>query len=67
MPIIVRPARQADAAQCGRITFEAFQTLADQIYREDVALSRSKLIVGGLLGVIGTLGYYSAYLYVIWR
>jgi ATP-binding cassette subfamily B protein len=44
-----------------------FRTLAHQIYVEDVALSRSKLIVGGLLGVIGTLGYYGAYVYVIWR
>jgi ATP-binding cassette subfamily B protein len=44
-----------------------FQALADQIYVEDVALSRAKLIVGGLLGVIGTLGYYGAYVYVIWR
>ena len=24
-------------------------------------------MVGGLLGVIGTLGYYGAYVYVIWR
>ncbi|HZY72549.1 MAG TPA: ABC transporter ATP-binding protein [Edaphobacter sp.] len=44
-----------------------FEMLAHQIYVEDVALSRSKLIVGGMLGVIGTLGYYSAYIYVIWR
>ena len=44
-----------------------FQSLANQIYVEDVALSRSKLIVGGLLGIIGTLGYYGAYVYVIWR
>src|SRR5271168_5383723 len=44
-----------------------FQALANQIYREDVTLSRSKLIVGGLLGIIGTLGYYGAYVYVIWR
>jgi ATP-binding cassette subfamily B protein len=44
-----------------------FKELAGQIYREDVALSRSKLIVGGLLGIIGTLGYYGAYVYVIWR
>lgn len=43
-----------------------FKSLADQIYREDVTLSRSKLIIGGLLGVIGTLGYYGAYIYVIW-
>src|SRR5437899_996957 len=44
-----------------------FQSLAHQIYLEDVAHSRSKLIIGGLLGVIGTLGYYGAYVYVIWR
>jgi ATP-binding cassette subfamily B protein len=44
-----------------------FKELAGQIYREDVSLSRSKLIVGGLLGIIGTLGYYGAYVYVIWR
>ncbi len=44
-----------------------FQELAAQIYREDVELSRSKLIVGGLLGIIGTLGYYGAYIYVIFR
>jgi ATP-binding cassette subfamily B protein len=46
---------------------ERFQALANQIYLEDVSLSRSKLIVGGLLGIIGTLGYYGAYVYVIWR
>jgi ATP-binding cassette, subfamily B, bacterial len=44
-----------------------FQALARQIYVEDVALATSKLFVGGLLGVIGTLGYYGAYVYVIWR
>src|SRR6202171_5197657 len=46
---------------------ERFQRLADQIYHEDVALSRAKLVMGGLLGIIGTLGYYGAYVYVIWR
>ncbi len=44
-----------------------FQALARLIYIEDTKLSRSKLIVGGLLGIIGTLGYYGAYIYVIWR
>jgi ATP-binding cassette subfamily B protein len=46
---------------------EKFKGLAAGIYREDTALARSKLVVGGLLGVIGTLGYYGAYIYVIWR
>ncbi len=46
---------------------DRFQALARQIYLEDVALSRSKLIVGGLLGIVGTLGYYGAYVFVIWK
>jgi ATP-binding cassette, subfamily B, bacterial len=46
---------------------DRFQKLARQIYLEDTALSRSKLIVGGLFGIMGTLGYYGAYVYVIWR
>ena len=50
-----------------RFFTDRFKALADAIYVEDVALSRSKLIVGGLLGIIGTLGYYGAYVYVIVR
>ena len=46
---------------------DKFQALANAIYTEDVALSRSKLVVGGMLGVVGTMGYYGAYVYVIWR
>jgi ATP-binding cassette subfamily B protein len=44
-----------------------FEKLARSIYLEDVAFSRQKLFVGGLLGTIGTLGYYSAYVFIIWR
>ena len=44
-----------------------FTKLSDDIYEENVALSRRKLIAGALLSVVGTLGYYSAYVYVIWR
>jgi ATP-binding cassette subfamily B protein len=50
-----------------RFFTDRFKTLAGQIYREDVTLARSKLFLGGLLGIIGTLGYYGAYVYVIWR
>jgi ATP-binding cassette subfamily B protein len=44
-----------------------FTGLSDEIYRENVALSRIKLIAGSLLSIIGTAGYYSAYVFVIWR
>jgi len=44
-----------------------FTRLSQDIYEENVALSRKKLLAGGLLGVIATLGYYGAYAFVIWR
>lgn len=46
---------------------ERFRTLATQIYEENVDLARKKLFVGGVLSIIGTLGYYGAYAYVIWK
>jgi ATP-binding cassette subfamily B protein len=44
-----------------------FTKLSLDIYEENVALSRKKLVAGGLLGIIATLGYYGAYAFVIWR
>jgi ATP-binding cassette subfamily B protein len=46
---------------------ERFTRLSDEIYKENVALSRRRLIAGSLLSVVGTMGYYSAYVFVIWR
>jgi len=46
---------------------ERFTRLSDQIYQENVSLSHRKLIAGSLLSVVGTMGYYSAYVFVIWR
>jgi ATP-binding cassette subfamily B protein len=44
-----------------------FTALSQGIYEQNVELSRKKLIWGGLLSIIGTMGYYGAYAYVIWR
>ncbi|HUI84712.1 MAG TPA: ABC transporter ATP-binding protein [Candidatus Binatia bacterium] len=46
---------------------ERFTRLSDQVYEENVELSKRKLVAGALLSIIGSLGYYSAYVYVIWR
>jgi ATP-binding cassette subfamily B protein len=46
---------------------ERFTRLSDQIYEQNVGLSRRKLIAGAFLSVIATMGYYSAYVIVIWR
>ena len=44
-----------------------FTHLSDHIYGENVDLARRRLVAGSLLSMVGTLGYYSAYVYVIWR
>ena len=44
-----------------------FANLSQQIYDEDVALSRRRFVLGSWLSILGTLGYYSAYIVVIWK
>ena len=46
---------------------DRFTRLSNQIYSQDVALARRRLVAGAGLSVIGTLGYYAAYVFVIWR
>ncbi len=46
---------------------ERFTRLSDEIYGQNVALNRRKLVAGAALSMIGTAGYYSAYVFVIWR
>ncbi len=46
---------------------ERFTRLSDEIYDQNVRLNRRKLIAGAALSMLGTAGYYSAYVYVIWR
>src|SRR5215469_7846903 len=44
-----------------------FKALSDQVYDEDIALARRKCAAGSLLSTIGTAGYYTAYIYAVWR
>ena len=44
-----------------------FQTLSRTIYDEDVALSRRKLLWGGLLSLVSICGYYGAYVFAIFE
>ena len=50
-----------------KFLIERFTNLSDEIYAENIGLSRRKLIAGSLLSMVGTMGYYSAYVFVIWR
>ncbi len=44
-----------------------FKGLSDQVYDEDISLARRKVIAGSVLSTIGTAGYYTAYIYAVWR
>src|SRR5246127_468237 len=44
-----------------------FKALSDQVYDEDIALARRKFTAGSVLSMIGTAGYYTAYVYAVWR
>jgi ATP-binding cassette, subfamily B, bacterial len=46
---------------------DRFTLLSQRIYEENVALNRRRLFWGGLLSILGQLGYYAAYVLSIYR
>jgi ATP-binding cassette, subfamily B, bacterial len=44
-----------------------FNKISAQLYEEDVDLARRKAGVGSLLSAVGTAGYYTAYIFAVWR
>jgi ATP-binding cassette, subfamily B, bacterial len=46
---------------------QRFTGLSQTIYEQNVALNRRRLFWGGVLAIIGQLGYYAAYGFSIWR
>ncbi len=44
----------------------SFRGMADTIFRQNVALSKRRLLAGALLSLLATAGYYSAYALVLW-
>src|SRR5215472_684997 len=50
-----------------KFLLDRFTGLSDQIYDENVALAKRRLFAGAALSLIGTGGYYAAYVLVVWR
>ena len=50
-----------------KFLIKRFTSLSDQIYQENVSLARRRLIAGAFLSMVGTAGYYSAYVFIVWR
>ncbi|MGA3087787.1 MAG: ABC transporter ATP-binding protein [Terriglobales bacterium] len=44
-----------------------FKVLSTRVYEEDVALARKKVVAGSVLSAIGTAGYYTAFVFAVWK
>jgi ATP-binding cassette, subfamily B, bacterial len=44
-----------------------YRKLSNELHAQTVGLARRKLIVGGLLSLLGTVGYYGSYAFVIYE
>jgi ATP-binding cassette subfamily B protein len=44
-----------------------FRILSSRVYEEDIALARRKAVSGSFLSAIGTAGYYTAYVFAVWK
>ncbi|HKF53670.1 MAG TPA: ABC transporter ATP-binding protein [Candidatus Acidoferrales bacterium] len=51
----------------GPFFVKRYTTITDELHEETVALARRKLIAGTFLTLLGTLGYYGTYAYVIYE
>ena len=44
-----------------------FKKLSTEVYEQDIALARKKIAAGSVLSSIGTAGYYTAYVFAVWK
>lgn len=44
-----------------------FKKLSTEVYEQDIALAGRKVRAGSVLSAIGTAGYYTAYVYAVWK
>jgi ATP-binding cassette subfamily B protein len=60
-------AKELKLFQLGPFLVRRYKALSDDLHRQTVDLAKRKLLFGGLLTVLGTLGYYGTYAYVIFE
>lgn len=63
----VETAKEVKIFGLHRFLITRFRELADRFYAANRALARRRALWGTLLAALGTLGYYVAYAYIVWR
>jgi ATP-binding cassette subfamily B protein len=51
----------------GPFLVDRYRKLSDELHYQTVNLARRRLLVGALLTILGTIGYYGTYTFVIYR
>lgn len=51
----------------GRYLHDRYAELTDEVIRRNRKLTRRRLFWGSLLAIFGSVGYYGAYAYLVWR
>jgi len=51
----------------GSFLIQRYTTLSDELHRQTASLAKRRLVIGSLLTLIGTLGYYGAYAFAIYQ
>jgi ATP-binding cassette, subfamily B, bacterial len=60
-------AKELKLFSLGPYLIDRYTALSDELHRQTVGLARRKLFFGSLLTLLGTVGYYGTYAFVIYR
>lgn len=60
-------AKELKLFRLGPFLVNRYRALFDEIHLQNVDLAKRKLFFGGFLTVLGTLGYYATYAYVVYQ
>jgi ATP-binding cassette, subfamily B, bacterial len=60
-------AKELKLFRLGPFLVQRYRGLFDEIHRQNVDLAKRKLVFGGTLTVLGTLGYYATYAFVVYQ
>ena len=60
-------AKELKLFRLGPFLVQRYKSLSDNLHRQTVELAKRKLLFGGLLTVLGTVGYYGTYTFVIYK
>ena len=63
----VETAKEVKVFGLNRFLIDRYRTLADEFYIANRRLAMQRASWGGALSTIGTIGYYVAYAYIVWR